>query len=234
MNCRAEIVKFLLLLLNLLSMTCCIGLLVIAFPVVKDMKDFAEIKKYMTVNTVLIATIVMGFVVLLLSLLGCCGALRAKPYQLRTYSVIMLLLFVGQVILVIYVWTHHEEIRDKLSTILKEVWNSHKTHMPSDKILHKLEKHLKCCGLHGYTDYIREFEPIPPSCLGSSLNDESYHDKTAFHQGCLEAVTGLWDSYTKFIKYGALAASGVIFLASTFASYLAHKMRREMEYMGYD
>ncbi|KAH8381340.1 hypothetical protein KR093_002826 [Drosophila rubida] len=232
MNCCGELSKFLLLLWNLISMIFCIWLLIMVYPVAKEMKDIAEIKKYGAVDTVVVVTIVICSVILLLSLLGCCGALGGKPSQLRIYSFIMLVMFVAQVILVIYVWTHQAEIHDKLGKMLAEVWKNHKEHSASNEIQHNMERHLKCCGFQGFWNYKEIYEQIPPSCCG--MKHGECHERDAYNKGCMIIVLNIWESYTKQIKYGALSASGIVFLASSFASYLAHRMRRDEEFVPYD
>ncbi|XP_034114892.1 tetraspanin-3-like [Drosophila albomicans] len=230
MGCRAEIIKFLLLLFNLLCMICCFVLLFIAFPDVEDMNEFADVRKYTPVGVVVITPIVMSIVVLLLSLLGCVGALRGRPRQLSIYSMIMMLFFVMQLFVAIYVWTNQSEIRSYFHIILKIVWDTHRTDNASKMIMDKMEQHLHCCGFENYTDY--RPDPLPSACC---LHENAVcKENAAYKQGCQYAIINLWDSKTESIKIGTLAVSALILFASTCASYLAHKLRRNREMMRYD
>ncbi|XP_062121807.1 CD63 antigen-like [Drosophila sulfurigaster albostrigata] len=230
MGCRSEIIKFLLLLFLLLCMICCSVLLVVAFPDVKDMNEFVDIKKYTPVGVVLITTIVMSIFVLLLSLLGCFGALRGNPSQLSVYSIIMMLFFVMQLFVAIYVWTNLNGIRDNLSIILKDVFDKHTTDNASKMIMDKMEQHLHCCGFENYTDY--RPDPLPSACCG--YENAVCKEDAAYKEGCQYTIINLWDSKTDSIKIGGLVVAALILLASVSSSYLAHKLRRSREIMQSD
>ncbi|KAM8704675.1 hypothetical protein ACLKA7_009178 [Drosophila subpalustris] len=186
-------------------------------------------KEHLTINIVAIVPMILGGLIFLMALLGCCGALRGKPCQLRTFSVIMLCLFIGTVTMVIFVWTDRGKIIHYIEVFVKDTWSAHKRHKPSSEIFHKLETQFKCCGENGVTSYTQASENIPPSCCGFKPG-ESCPQSKAYSSGCLAVITDLWNSHAKVIKFGALAASGVTLLASTFASYLAHKMVRSVQY----
>ncbi|XP_030573818.1 tetraspanin-1-like [Drosophila novamexicana] len=228
MGCGAGLVKFLLILFNVLCLICGATLAILGALMVLDIKDVSYTKELLTVNSVSIVTLVLGTLVFIISLLGCCGALCGQPCQLRAYSLVMLILFVCQITFVIYVWTEFYAIRTHVVSFVKIVWKQRET---DGILLHRLERQLKCCGMNGFMDYIKNGEHLPASCCG--LPNSQTCPEAIFRGGCLDAFAHLWDSSAKVVKIGVLIVSGVIFTASMFASYLAHKIRRGNEFEYY-
>ncbi|XP_034484959.1 23 kDa integral membrane protein-like [Drosophila innubila] len=226
MGCGSELVKFILILFNVLCMACSVYILVYCFPIVKQIHDLSTMKEHLVINLVAIMPLVLAGLIFLMALLGCCGALRGSPCQLRTFSVIMLILFLATVGLVILVWTDHDKITHYIQGFIKESWKTHKGHNASSEMFHKLEKQFHCCGQDGPISYGNG--GVPASCCGRDTGE--CQKDNAYPEGCLNKIPNLWDSHAKTIKYGTLAASGVTLLTSTFASFLAHKMVREAEY----
>lgn len=65
---------------------CGATLAILGTLMVLDIKDVSYTKELLTVNSVSIVTLVLGTLVFIISLLGCCGALCGQPCQLRAVS----------------------------------------------------------------------------------------------------------------------------------------------------
>ncbi|XP_023168622.1 CD81 antigen-like [Drosophila hydei] len=219
MRLSTELVKFLLMSFNVLSLICGLILSVMGTIMVTHIKDVSNIKEMMSMNTVSIATLAMGVSVVLLSVLGCWGTLRGKVVQLRIYSVIILILFLCQLTFVIYLWTKYHAILMDVIKFVQKVFEQRKTDF---NILHTFERFFKCCGENGDNDYIVNDETVPGSCCGHAAAKPC---PKPFPIGCKNAVKIIWTSSAVVIKYGALILSGLLLVISLMGTHLANRIR---------
>ncbi|KAH9489070.1 Tetraspanin-11 [Bulinus truncatus] len=104
---------------------------------------------YSTLTTVLI---VLGGVVIILSFLGCCGAIKEVKCMLGTFFILLLVMLLGMVIggIVIYVYRNNigDAILTELSKSLNETYGDREK-MEVTKAWDTMQKYFRCCGVSG-------------------------------------------------------------------------------------
>lgn len=69
-----------------------------------------------------IGLITIGSIVLFISFLGCCGAIREDVCMTMCYAVFMLILLILQLVLVVMLWINKEKIIDGMDNIIEKAW----------------------------------------------------------------------------------------------------------------
>ncbi|EDW57285.1 CD63 antigen [Drosophila novamexicana] len=219
MDCGGVFVKYVLFIFNILFVICGILLIIFGSLMVSEIKDFSSVDQTFTANSVAIIILILGCVIFLVSFLGCCGAIRENACGLTTYSIIMLGLFFCQIALIIYVWINHVQIRESLDKVVQTIWEQRKT---DGLLMDTLQKSLKCCGLHKFSDYGVTY---PASCCDTPTNGTCSLTSVMFKPGCKSAVDSLWDTNANIIKYAGLGVTAVELVAFIFACCLANQTR---------
>ncbi|XP_076448599.1 CD151 antigen-like isoform X2 [Babylonia areolata] len=143
---------------------------------------------YYTLSHLLIAS---GGVVILLSFLGCCGAIKEVRCMLGTFFILILLLLLGLMVTGVLAYAYRDQIGEH---VLRELYRSLNTtygltgHKSVTESWDFLQKVFGCCGVeggvnsstswafyrntvwfHNQTDAYREF--VPDSCCRSQVSD---------------------------------------------------------------
>lgn len=69
-----------------------------------------------------IGLITFGSIVVFISFLGCCGAIREDVCMTMCYAVIMLILLIVQLVIVVMLWTNKEKITDAMGQVIDAAW----------------------------------------------------------------------------------------------------------------
>ncbi|KAL5960529.1 23 kDa integral membrane protein [Taenia solium] len=88
-----------------------------------------------------IALIVLGFIILIVGFLGCCGACYESPCMLITFAVIVAILLCLQIAVAVFAFMYKDELMDFLSKRFEEVFSSSDT-----TFRRQIERELHCCG----------------------------------------------------------------------------------------
>ncbi|XP_067128219.1 23 kDa integral membrane protein-like [Centruroides vittatus] len=115
--------------------------------------------------------IVVGFVLVIIGFVGCCGAILDNACLLCLFSTVMifLLLLGAAAALVIWIGLHNTTVRGHLEReMFKKLQNT--------DFFTFVEKNLKCCGVKGQEDYKGE---IPESCKDNGI---------IYKEGCLRRM----------------------------------------------
>jgi len=126
-----------------------------------------------------------GVFTLIIALFGCFGTLRSNRCLLFMYAIIlgilMILEFVGFIMALVYKSKLTEVYEKTLFEVFKTAMINHDTKVI--EVFHQLEKTMKCCAVHGASDYIEFNHTIPELC------DKTIHPELNI-QGCSEAMIG--------------------------------------------
>ncbi|XP_023037901.1 23 kDa integral membrane protein [Drosophila willistoni] len=229
MDCGAVFVKYVLFIFNILFVICGILLITFGSIMVSTIKDFTSLDATFTANSVAIIILTLGCLIFVVAFLGCCGAIRENACFLTTYSVIMLVLLISQLILIIFVWVEHVQIGQSLEKIVETIWDQRKS---SDGILlDTMQRTFKCCGLHNAADYLSL--TVPASCCDSPTNGSCSAATAVFRPGCLSAVDDVWDTNANIIKYAGLGVTAIELVAFIFACCLANQTRNNARRQNY-
>uniref|UniRef100_A0A6P4EQ60 Tetraspanin n=1 Tax=Drosophila rhopaloa TaxID=1041015 RepID=A0A6P4EQ60_DRORH len=227
MDCGGVFVKYVLFVFNILFVICGILLITFGSIMVSTIKDFSSVDETFTANSVAIIILVLGCIIFLVALMGCCGAIRENACALTSYSVVMLVLLISQLALIIYVWVDHVQIEQSLEKFVQAVWNQRKT---DDLLMNTLQRTFKCCGLNGFADYGTSY---PASCCDAPTNGSCGITQVIGRPSCLRAVDSFWDTNANIIKYAGLGVTAVELVAFIFACCLANQTRNSQRRQNY-
>lgn len=150
MGC-AGCLKVLLVGLNILVMV--VGLACVAvgaWAYTTDVADIVDELAEANFNAGAIALMVAGACIVIVALLGICGALRKNRCCLGMYFIIMLILLVVLVIVAVLIVAYRNTIRDELENQMrKKIENNYGTDSAITDLVDKIQKEWKCCGVSG-------------------------------------------------------------------------------------
>ncbi|KAG9304089.1 hypothetical protein G9A89_005999 [Geosiphon pyriformis] len=170
-------------------------------------------------NIIPLATIIVGVLVFLISIVGCCGAVWENRTVLKGYFIILLILVLLQLIVVIISLIDTQNIE----SILNKGWQTAYDKHP--KVIRDIEDEYSCCGFKDVHD-----RAIPKRSPEACTESPWFGYKTSCYQS-------LYDSYKR--HQTALGIWGIILaviqvLALVFAFILIRRLpddeERERDY----
>ncbi|XP_068732808.1 CD63 antigen-like [Montipora capricornis] len=237
-----QCVRFMLFAFNALFWLTGLGLLGVGIWARVQFSDYMKLSSYdySTACYVLIGT---GAFVTLIGFLGCCGALKEQVCMLKSFAVILGILFLvglgGSI--TGYVFRHKikKGFSDGLDAALDHYKEKSFTHAWDG-----LQKELKCCGSRNYTDWfdkdwstgVSSNNSVPQSCCvkqetNCNVNVTS-HPHTIFQKGCYETAVTLFED--ELLVIGGVALGIALFqllgvaLSCCLASSLQHSSKYEL------
>ncbi|KAG0696565.1 Tetraspanin-1 [Chionoecetes opilio] len=211
--------------------------------VTNDMEGFTYVLYFL---------MVVGAIVFILGLLGCCGACQESQCMLATFFALVLVLLMGQV--AIGVWVRSNE--ERFSNIFTEsLTNSIKRDYGKDTLkteaFDKIQSNLDCCGSEGPTDWPDSFfngagkegfiekgvvadkeYSVPDSCCVAkgcnTVLDISLapNPDVIYTDGCSRKILNLVKTHSNEILYVLLAIILVQVLAMIVSMVLCCTVRR--------
>lgn len=161
-----------------------------------------------------IVLLILGAAISIISFLGCCGAITGNDFMLRTFSFILTLLLILEVISVVLVFTFKKRIRQTMESGLKEAIQKYdeKDDKPITKMIDDIQSRFACCGANNFTDW-ESNSLIQPGTLPLSCCKESteicHVDGPHYMSGCLDIIS---DELRNSVSYlGSVAITVIIF-----------------------
>ncbi|KAH8849391.1 23 kDa integral membrane protein isoform 1 [Schistosoma japonicum] len=106
-----------------------------------------------------IAIIVVGVVILIVSFLGCCGAIKENVCMLYMYAFFLIVLLIAELVAAIVAVVYKDKIDDEINTLMTGALEN-----PNEEItatMDKIQTSFHCCGVKGPDDYKGN---VPASC----------------------------------------------------------------------
>ncbi|KAH8370685.1 hypothetical protein KR093_004679 [Drosophila rubida] len=245
MSCGISMVKYILFIFNLLCSICGILMIVFGALLFSNIHNFDDFNEALRTQQVPVTLIVLGSVILLISWFGCCGAIRESYCMSMTYSIMLFILMIVQLVLVIFMWLHKDKYLVFMGEVVEKAWDRRTRradYMDAIQISvswHRFEMFLiayfllcfqmKCCGRSSFTDYAFQGY-FPPSCCEDPNN---CRQETVFRRGCKHVFVESWDRNSDIIKFTGLIIAAIEFVGFVFACCLANSIRnykRRVEY----
>ncbi|EDW51570.1 23 kDa integral membrane protein-like [Drosophila sechellia] len=220
MDCGTSMVKYILFIFN--TIVSIIGILSIVYGVL-ILKSIGPIEVNGQVGfppqaLMPIILISLGSIVVFISFLGCCGAIRESVCMTMSYAVFLLILLILQLTLVILLFTNKEKFENAMGNVIENAWMADTTH--KDGVFDTIQKSLHCCGSSSALDYVAKGELLPSSCCsGSCLNPANYYP------GCRGKFIKLMTAGSENAKYVGIGLIGVELIGFIFACCLANNVR---------
>lgn len=164
----------------------------------------SSLEKILDLNTVyLICIIVAAVMLLILSFLGCCGALRENHCMLISYGTLLLLIMVIEIALGVMVILYRYKVENYATEGMNKFLDKYQFggNNTETLIIDDLQLNIKCCGAINASDWMKKAEhKIPESCCGrlsvkgidnsttTTSAPESCTEDQAFKEGCVAAI----------------------------------------------
>nr|XP_046247525.1 tetraspanin-1 [Scatophagus argus] len=223
-------IKLMMVVFNLLIFLSGLTLLVMGIWVSIDGSSFLQLlgpfsSQGMQFVNVGFFSITIGTLLVLLGLLGCCGAHKESKCLLLTFFSVILIIFIAEVAAgvvalaysslaegILRAWATPALQKDYGSDpVVTKIWNTTMTE-------------LKCCGFTDYTDFVdSNFEKenegsLPPSCCWTNSTPCSLGEaKRSAMQGCFEHILENLKEHANIVG-GIAAGVGVLEIAAMIVS----------------
>ncbi|XP_016981051.1 23 kDa integral membrane protein [Drosophila rhopaloa] len=220
MDCGTSLVKYILFIFN--TIVSVIGILGVVYGVL-ILKSIGTIEVNGQVGfppqaLMPIVLISIGSVVVFISFLGCCGAIRESVCMTMSYAVFLLILLILQLTLITLLFTNKDEFEKKMGDIIDKAWqaDSH----GEGGVFDAIQQSLHCCGSNSAADYFVNGKTLPSSCC-----DGSCLIPTNYYPGCRGKFVETMSASTDNAKYTGIGLIAVELVGFIFACCLANNVR---------
>jgi len=155
---------------------------------------------------------IIGVLVFILGFLGCFGSFRENRIVLIVYTILLVLVLMGEVVAIIISMIYKGKIEESVEDGLELKVEGYVTGIAEDiEIMDKIQDTLQCCGIHGpdtYTsnkDWLEKHNnvTVPASCCGVDPEDAALtcntSDNNLYTDGCLDLTTNTLKDNTGLI-----------------------------------
>uniref|UniRef100_A0A3B3TIR6 Tetraspanin n=1 Tax=Poecilia latipinna TaxID=48699 RepID=A0A3B3TIR6_9TELE len=198
-------------------------------------------KKKISIGTdPMLILLTLGFLLTLLCLTGCVGALRENSCLLKMFSVIVLVLITFEVLFVIVAYTVQDQIEGYLRSGMLAAMAGYQDDLDLRFITDEIQLGLQCCGVDTYRDweltinfktflfsFFFSFRYYNCSCgVGAQLLDEFTAQSVIFLGGCLGGISRWIEQHEGLIGTVGVVVVGVQILAVLVATRLLENIHR--------
>ncbi|XP_068147125.1 protein late bloomer [Drosophila tropicalis] len=176
-------------------------------------------------NEFAIGILILGSVILLISLFGCCGAIRESPRMLWTY-VTFLLILLG--LTVAFIILNPRDVFKKYAlNVVEKQWELEQTKPGSMDVV---QATYLCCGRNSAQDYLNIShwnDSVPASCC---KDNNCVNPLNLYTTGCLTKVEDAFADEAKTSRYFEYTVLGfdlvILLLAFILAVHYTNRRRR--------
>ncbi|XP_076230059.1 CD63 antigen-like isoform X2 [Nomia melanderi] len=178
--------------------------------------------------------IIIGAVVFLVSFFGCCGAVKENHCMIITFSVLLLLIFVLELVAGISGYLMQREVRQMVENRMNITMKDYSTDITTNKSWDIMQHDLQCCGMNGASDWASagfSDNTIPNSCcrevpVGSKCDINSIY---IYEGGCMQSLQSAIEYYSLILGGVGIGIAIIQIIGVIFACCLARSIRREYE-----
>jgi hypothetical protein len=167
-RCSDKMAKLLLTVFNAIFLVCGLALFIIG---VRDFKNAKSVNEILTgLNGLNAVVIAVGVVIIVISFLGCCGALKENSCMLNTFLALLVVLLIAEITVGYLAFDNRGKIENEAR---KNARNSLNLTGTSDNIREAwddIQTSMICCGSDSYEDYQDFGRQIPESCCKQKLD----------------------------------------------------------------
>ncbi|KAM7537559.1 hypothetical protein Aperf_G00000074924 [Anoplocephala perfoliata] len=193
LSCATKTLRILTVIFNSIFFLCGLALIGFSSYLLYSMNTtFPDLKVHE--SGVVIAFLVIGIIVCVLSFLGCCGALRKSVCMLTTFAVFISIILILDIVVIVLGFIQKDKIHEFVTKFLEKALEKAKT--GNSTIMDNVQSIFMCCGVNGTSDY--NDTVLPPSC-------EDYT------RGCDVTIQDAISEYS-IILFGIALATGIFLL----------------------
>lgn len=178
-RCSDKLAKTLLFVFNALFLAC--GILMIGVGLYQTFNgDHKTVNKMIQdLDALSIGVIIIGVIVVIISFLGCCGALKESNCMITTFLIFLLIILIAEIVVAGLAFHYKGDIENFVEK------NANKTfHNKNSNLWDTIQGDLKCCGVQGKTDWPNQ-NALPGSCCDPPLPKNDYCPSSKATGGCL-------------------------------------------------
>ncbi|CAG9760974.1 unnamed protein product [Ceutorhynchus assimilis] len=190
--------------------------------------------------------IVVGVIIFVISFFGCCGAAKEDACLTSTFSALLIIIFILEVLVGIGGILLRHKTEDLLEAELKKSMALY-NHNGSEEITRTwdaVQSQMHCCGINNYTDWynislrasadIQNKTTLPLSCCAipsGTMGDFNCNatQPALYHVGCLELFGDYIRDSTSSIEIAGLTLAFIQLLGIVLSCYLAKQIRSDYE-----
>ncbi|XP_046619431.1 CD63 antigen-like isoform X1 [Neodiprion virginianus] len=180
-----------------------------------------------------ILMIVVGIIVFLVSFFGCCGAVKENHCMIKTFSLLLLLIFALEIGAGISGYMMRNEVGTMLDNHLNSTMSEYLTNKEAKSSWDIMQHDLDCCGMDGPKDWEKVFKTtdLPETCC-TELDMDKKCDENLIeirHEGCSMKLQNAIEDNAVIIGGVGIGIALVQLIGVIFACCLARSIRREYE-----
>ncbi|XP_063922102.1 CD63 antigen-like [Zophobas morio] len=182
--------------------------------------------------------IVIGVIIFIISFFGCCGALKENACMTLTFSTLLIVIFVLEVMVGIGGLVLKHKTDELIENALNETMKEYTNNTEVNELWDNVQRNFNCCGIHNYTDWEKPSSPthklIPISCCtfdaGSTGNVSCTDASSGLHaQGCLDAFSDYIEGHATSIESVGITLAVIQLLGIILSCYLSRQIKSDYE-----
>ncbi|XP_061717755.1 tetraspanin-9-like [Cydia pomonella] len=217
----AFVVKYVLFFANAVFALAGLGLLGVGIAVLVQFSDLVDIVP-VAINSIPIAVIVVGAIVFLISVFGCCGAIRESRCLLIMYSVCMMILAAVKIYLAVVIFQNLSDIYDVVEGWIRDAFNN-----PNLRdAFHVVEAAFQCCGVSGHGSYDGVYPALPLTCCADPADVGGVSTCAAADAfgGCANIVANWFNTFGDIVGIVLITVIVVELVAMIFGLFLSNRI----------
>ncbi|XP_053202010.1 CD63 antigen-like [Panonychus citri] len=177
-------------------------------------------------NRHLIVMIAASILLLIISFLGCWGALRENNCMLISYGILLLIIIAIEVAVGTLAFLYSNKVEEMAYKGMRKYideyqWDSDNS--TTNKIIDDLQKNVKCCGAYNYTDYESQFgDKLPLSCCGKLKSKSAINLSMSTPGSTSSGSAAVFDGYSS--PFTGVTNNETCSSADAFKDGCAHKL----------
>ncbi|RWS04749.1 UHRF1-binding protein 1-like protein, partial [Dinothrombium tinctorium] len=190
-----------------------------------------------TPDTAAIVLVVIGVVLFAIAFLGCCGAFKENHCMLVTFSIIILIILIVELIIGGVIIAFKNEVRAAVKTALTKLMDQYHPQEHNDTVstvIDELQQRQHCCGVESYKDWYnvtswKHNMSVPSSCCKNSTESQNSDcaPQNAYTEGCLDVIESIIKEAFGPLGGVAITIAIVQLLGVIFACCLAYAVKKE-------
>jgi len=236
----AACAKYILFAFNLVFVI--FGILLVVFGAKsvygEEAKHLQDVVKEYPSNSA-IALILIGIAIFVIAFLGCCGAIKENSCMLNSFSGIVFLLLVVEVIALGLILAFKPEFNKYAEDGMKDLMSKYNWTSPSadraTQVVDDIQSSLHCCGAANNADWNMDrpsnisTDKFPHSCCDGVKKGEYCEKEKIYQDGCVDRlVEAIHNSIYPLSAIGITVAVAQL-LGVLMACCLAREIRREYQ-----
>ncbi|KAK3931015.1 CD63 antigen [Frankliniella fusca] len=229
-SCGMTCIKYLLFAFNLIFAISGITILALGGTILASQNNVQLItENYWSAAAILI---VAGFIVFLISFLGCCGAIRGSNVMVMSFAVLLIIIFVLELTAAVTAYVLRADVHDMVESGLNKTIQSYNNDTQYREGWNILQHDFACCGVNGPKDWepVLGGNKLPDVCCPEKdVSDTCTISTQHYSDGCLKKFESLLEN--KAVVAGSIALSVCLIqiIGVILACCLGRSLRKDYE-----